>query len=487
MADPTLLEKLGKYYTYDAKRMERPFDPSLPATIDVPGILDIIKIPALDDPGAAQARAIRMATRNQAMPVDLRWIPWAMQRLDDAQDLIFTGAVVLRYLLPRVLPRLIPGLGWVLLANDVLNLGTAVLSLTTPGRRPKRLVELYGKFLTRMTKGKLRLAKFRTAPTNWTAFAVQGLQASESVTGYGLAIGSLYGAANDSVWTAFGLLGGHGVRIRGPLPTDPIHKAARWFMGGDPMVAMMDMLSEDDHLILLAAHLVATSIALNETLTTIPDARAAEALAMPVPILEPWHETTREACRHVGVDPDGPISVPSTLGIPNPTMDELATDAARNKRTWETRLRAEFEGSPKAQLMSYIVHVTGETAIEQVNGSLDMIETARSPEIDILMRMAEGNVYPATWPSPEAMERRIDEGANINDTNTILRPDHLQRAAIIAEQLALEEGHGGPTIGITRRALTVAYGATAERKNHLWHTAAEASQASLSSRLVLPR
>lgn len=91
-------------------------------TIDIPGLTDFIRIPALENEELKFQRWVRFKTQESVLPEPLRWIPGLINKLDDAQDLLFTFLVLARPLLKRLPARFLPGLGWVLLFNDLLNL-----------------------------------------------------------------------------------------------------------------------------------------------------------------------------------------------------------------------------------------------------------------------------------------------------------------------------------------------------------------------------
>jgi len=95
-----------------------------PFTVDIPGIQDIIKVKAWESPQLRYERYKRFESARSAIPKPLQWIPPILTKLDNAQDLIFTGLVLVTQLAKRIAPRMLPGLGWALAVNDILNLFT---------------------------------------------------------------------------------------------------------------------------------------------------------------------------------------------------------------------------------------------------------------------------------------------------------------------------------------------------------------------------
>lgn len=96
----------------------------MPFTIDVPGIADIIKLPGLESGALRRERFLRMKSARSAIPEALQWIPHVLTKLDDAQDILSTGLALAIPLIKRLPTRVLPGVGWLLAANDVLNLLT---------------------------------------------------------------------------------------------------------------------------------------------------------------------------------------------------------------------------------------------------------------------------------------------------------------------------------------------------------------------------
>jgi hypothetical protein len=93
-------------------------------TIDVPGITDIIKAPEFTSKSLKQERYERMQTKNSPVPKPLQWIPPILTKLDNAQDLLFTGLALLYPLLKFAPKALLGPVGILLTINDVLNLLT---------------------------------------------------------------------------------------------------------------------------------------------------------------------------------------------------------------------------------------------------------------------------------------------------------------------------------------------------------------------------
>jgi hypothetical protein len=90
-------------------------------TIAVPGLSDLVRIPGIDSKATRFERFQRYQASRSPLPQFLQPFVAILNKLDDAQDLLFTALVLARPLIRWVGARFIPYLGWALLANDILN------------------------------------------------------------------------------------------------------------------------------------------------------------------------------------------------------------------------------------------------------------------------------------------------------------------------------------------------------------------------------
>ena len=90
-------------------------------TIQIPGIQDILSVPSLVSSELRRQRAERTLRANSGMPDGLKWVPKLLNKLDDAQDMLYVGLIVGAYLAKVAGARIFPGLGILLTINDLLN------------------------------------------------------------------------------------------------------------------------------------------------------------------------------------------------------------------------------------------------------------------------------------------------------------------------------------------------------------------------------
>jgi hypothetical protein len=91
-------------------------------TISIPGFTDIVRTPWTESYELKRERRMRWEASKTALPQGLQ--PWArlLNKLDDAQDLLFTGLALAWPIFKYVLPRSFMGpLGFLLTINDFFN------------------------------------------------------------------------------------------------------------------------------------------------------------------------------------------------------------------------------------------------------------------------------------------------------------------------------------------------------------------------------
>lgn len=110
-----------------ARRAVNPFSPAAGddrSTIAIPGLSDILRIPGIDSPATRRERMQRFRAGKSPTPEFLQPFVKLLNKLDDAQDLLYTALVIGVWVAKFFGARMIPGLGWLLAINDLLNAGT---------------------------------------------------------------------------------------------------------------------------------------------------------------------------------------------------------------------------------------------------------------------------------------------------------------------------------------------------------------------------
>lgn len=266
-------------------------------TITLPGVQDVFVVPPLESNQLKLERIARMRSTNSPIPEPLRWIPQVINWLDDAQDTLITALILGLPLLRRLPSKFIPYLGWALLANDALNLFNMFLSAPlAPRIRKAEFIHT-----TQRALGG-RLARIRAAETfilpgrvKFLPFLLTAGQVLYSYTGWGLRLGTIMGTISDSFWGIIRLLQGNHLRIIGPPPSDPFHKAARFLSQSYIHGMVTDAILEQDKKLIALATNAAWSILGAPNAPFPDDARLEEMGNLPVPRFEPWTQSSRQA------------------------------------------------------------------------------------------------------------------------------------------------------------------------------------------------
>lgn len=151
------------------------------------------------------------------VPLGLREVGELLTTLDDVQDEASTLAVALM-IVEKLAGRAIPGVGQVALVADALNVIGEIARPATgsglPGRRGKRHVNEKAKQSGKGYAGRVdelrRLDKLRIGIGD----VLQGLQATESLFGFGVQLGPIFGFLQDAFW---GVVRGAEFQFAGPI------------------------------------------------------------------------------------------------------------------------------------------------------------------------------------------------------------------------------------------------------------------------------
>lgn len=91
-------------------------------TLQIPGLTDIFRTPWTESAQLRRERYARFKAARSPLPGFLQWVPPLLTKLDDAQDLLFTGLALAWPVFKFLLPRAFLGpLGWLLLVSDLFN------------------------------------------------------------------------------------------------------------------------------------------------------------------------------------------------------------------------------------------------------------------------------------------------------------------------------------------------------------------------------
>ena len=334
----------------------QPFDEYY--TVDVPGLFDILRVPARETEQTRLARYLRYRNRLSAVPELFEDLPRIINVIDDAQDLLATALLAGKWLAPRALGALVPGLGWAVLAADVANGITRALSypLTGPamlggfrGSKISYFDTMRPLFVNRPAEVLTDnpLAQVRG---NAIGFALQAGQVLQDFTGYGLALGPLFGFVSDAVWAAIRGAGRVPIVISVPPPDDPLGKAARFLLQTPILARAFKVVDYND----VAGSMLATDVAWQ----VIHEAAAERELDWNLdqlletywPYWYPSDPATQEFLLQFGYNPL-PVRDPFTGEVVPPSTIGQAQAIGRHEMAlWWQTMRERFPDEPTAPI-----------------------------------------------------------------------------------------------------------------------------------------
>ena len=372
--------------------------------ISIPGVLDVLAIPPLEDAQLKRERLTRwrINAERSTIPEPLRWLPQVINWLDDAQDLLSVALIAGKPLLRRLPGRFIPYLGWALLANDVANLLTGFLSAPLNPRSLK--AEFY-----RTTRNAVagRTARVRAAEafllpgrTRFLPFALTAGQVLYSFTGWGLRLGAVMQTVSETWWGLVASLKGEHVVIQGPPPSDPAAKAARFLAQSLNWNAVAQIANATEIGILMAAGNLAMGLLGAPTPVFADDDRLRELADNHVPTYTHWNTTTKTVLLEAGYPQphDQRTAVPTIAGRPKysdamqvclaaaPDIDVLLAQEHRNT----------FQDWPMGMMASEL----SQYAWDAFGAGVDVVVPLNSPMERMLGIALEQGIVPPFFAIP---------------------------------------------------------------------------------------
>ncbi len=247
---------------------------------------------------------IRERIQNSASPDYAQAFGQMLTAIDNVQDALITLSVVGRIVLwpvSKILGRAVPGLGWVLLASDLLNLLTFIGQLAIPlyaalcksptqalaagvpaavfGRALKTEVWTLAELnpFSRRARAVRRLTASRLMPT--VSEALQVAQTTDQWFGVGVSLGAIVGAITESAYGLEARLRGKPVEVKLPDAGRDIQaiqagvnqgrslqdietrrQASQTLQQAPQVLRTQENFTEDEHLEVLTAYLAALDL-----------------------------------------------------------------------------------------------------------------------------------------------------------------------------------------------------------------------------------
>lgn len=373
-------------------------------TIDLPGATDLFHfiIPALNDKQLKKERIMRMLTKKSPVPEALQWVPDVINKIDDAQDLLTTALWLAKPLIRKLPMRVIPFVGWALTISDIANLATMTLSMSmTPGLiKP----DIHKKLKDTKYKKKdmtERVAKF-LKPGGWRrkfGDILQAAQASETVTGIGLTLGSVMGCASDTMWGLYRATMGERVEVRLPPEKDALTKAYRVIGHNWGMNFAHEILSPEDHALILAAQNIAMG-EISASGVPINDERANILMDTKVPVYIPWEQSSIEALQEEGFDLSRENYYKPFIPQDNPTFSEAIDLSLGSILDYNQALRNEIGSGDEGMIFWLVGKEGGVDGVSYATGAPEDEILAYSDEQISAIKLSEYDfkLVPGIWP-----------------------------------------------------------------------------------------
>ena len=238
----------------------------------------------------------------------------------------------------------------------------------------------------------------------WFSFLLQAPQALYSLTGYGLILGSVMGAITDFTWGAVRAATGNKVELRGPPPSDPVSKAARYLSQGPVHMAASEALTFEDHYLLLAADVVATGIIMQNFRAADLLPRLDLVAAAPVVTVEPWNPATVGALQSFGWAPGGEqVPFLPELG-PTSTYVDMVQAYSNLFPSWIDSVARDFPVTFSSTAFMAMLMEAGADVFTWASGGEQVTRPIFDPEELVIARCFEFGIFPPGDVSPEVVE-----------------------------------------------------------------------------------
>jgi len=403
-------------------------------TIDIPGLTDIFifPLPPELDKQLRLERIRRWKTRKTAVPDPLHWIPGVINQLDDAQDLLYTAWWLAKPLLRRLPKRLIKPAGWFTTTLDLAQLLTVLLGMTQiPGITKPDVYGSSRKILNKFKHPEKALKEFLNK-RGWRdriGFAIQAAQALQTLTGFGIQIGSIFGGLSDAVWGLYRYTHGAAITVRLPPPQDLFGKACRFLLQSDAYTFKREILSEDDIKLWMAAHNVAIG-AIQESIHPINEERANTYWNSYIMKFSPWKEDSIEACLEEGI----PIHEETKAFSPYPWWRQIPNYhyavEVPDQWPWERFMKETFPQTEETAVWTEIFEEAGRDSMYLATG-VDEKEYYNYPyEVLNVAELANATWKITPYPTDEHAHiwERLAAAIAWADRYTVARPKHWGEA-----------------------------------------------------------
>jgi len=261
-------------------------------------------------------------------------------------------------------------------------------------------------------KSAVRVADFvRKFP--WKGFLIQAPQVTADIWGVGVQLGGIMGLLAEATYGAVRALAGQSVVVRGPPPSDAVGKALNYLSGAGWQYSGAGWLSVEDHWLLLAADVVATTIVMDQFSADQFSARIDGFIDQPFLYQEPWHPATRQMLFEQGWGANGSYHPPYFGMGPQSTFRDVIGVEAERFPSFLSEAREDFPASTSSTMFQFAAAELAERLLSWGTGSEEIGKDVFDPEEYSLARMFETGVFPPSEEAGELVERFIERALGI--------------------------------------------------------------------------
>lgn len=244
-------------------------------------------------------------------------------------------------------------------------------------------------------------------------FILQGGQALQTLTGYGVALGALEGLKTDITWA---ILRGNPlakVRIVGPPPSDIFGKATRYLLQPAYHYFAGDVFTFEEHLLLSSADAVASMVVRDSgPMGDLPD-RWAVAQNSPVIGFEAWHPATLEVVSELGLSPVATDDVLFMDSSVPPTYGGVTEALIRGFPDWIVRVAGEFPRTSSATWLAQLIAASGQETLNYLSEGEGQVSPIYTPSELAFARMFEYGLFPPGQVEGQQMNLAIERSLEI--------------------------------------------------------------------------
>jgi hypothetical protein len=202
------------------------------------------------------------------------------------------------------------------------------------------------------------------------------------------------GAISDSVWGTLASLAGEQVEFRGPPEDHLLEKSIEFLLEAPYEVFGGQILSQEDHTLLLAAGSLAANVVAERGDPNRIPLRFETLAQTQVPIRRPWQASSVAALAAAGMPPGRPqhpyIPTPST----KPTFLEAARLGAASTNRFLSEMRSVYGPTSRGTLASMLLSQTGSTLWDFVHTQPGSLLPVYDDFDKFIMFAIEYNIFP---------------------------------------------------------------------------------------------